>query len=98
MAKKQQNNNSNNNNSSNSNNGNNFFNNNPLMIFVIFSIVTIFAFKAIFPEDQVGERATGPQRYRGHTGRHEVDAKRRCHHSGIRRQTQERVRSLRGSL
>ena len=58
MAKKQQNNNSNNNNSSNSNNGNNFFNNNPLMIFVIFSIVTIFAFKAIFPEDQVGADAT----------------------------------------
>ena len=56
MAKKQQNNNSNNN--SNSNNGNNFFNNNPLMIFVIFSIVTIFAFKAIFPENQMGGDAT----------------------------------------
>lgn len=41
----------------NNNNGgdnNNFFNNNPLLVFVIFSIVTIFAFKAIFPEDQMG--------------------------------------------
>jgi cell division protease FtsH len=54
MAKKQQNN-SNNNNNNNANNGNNnnFFNNNPLLIFVIFSIVTIFAFKTIFPEDQI---------------------------------------------
>lgn len=64
MAKKQQNNNNfNNNNNSNNNgnnngNGNNFFNNNPLLIFVIFSIVTIFAFKAIFPEDQMGADAT----------------------------------------
>lgn len=61
MAKKQQNNNnfnnSNNNNKNNENN-NNFFNNNPLLIFVIFSIVTIFAFKAIFPEDQMGGDAT----------------------------------------
>lgn len=31
-------------------NNNNFFNNNPLVVFVIFSIVTIFVFKAIFPE------------------------------------------------
>ena len=31
-------------------NNNNFFNNNPLLVFVIFSIVTIFVFKAIFPE------------------------------------------------
>ena len=59
MAKKQQNNNNynknNNNGNNNDNNGNNnFFNNNPLLIFVIFSIVTIFAFKAIFPEDQMG--------------------------------------------
>ena len=52
MAKKEQNNNLNNNNNNNGNN-NNFFNNNPLLIFVIFSIVTIFAFKAIFPEDQM---------------------------------------------
>ena len=38
----------------NDSNNNNFFNNNPLLIFVIFSIVTIFAFKALFPEDQMG--------------------------------------------
>ncbi|MFA9372654.1 ATP-dependent zinc metalloprotease FtsH [Poseidonibacter sp.] len=48
MANNQQNNNND------SNNNNNFFNNNPLLIFVIFSIVTIFAFKALFPEDQMG--------------------------------------------
>ncbi len=29
---------------------NNFFNNNPILIFVIFSMLTIFVFKAIFPE------------------------------------------------
>ncbi|OCL94604.1 ATP-dependent zinc metalloprotease FtsH [Aliarcobacter thereius] len=46
---KQQNNNSNNQN--NNNNNNNFFNNNPILIFVIFSLVTIFAFKAIFPDN-----------------------------------------------
>ena len=60
MSKKQQNNNNfnNNNNGNNNGNGNNFFNNNPLLIFVIFSIVTIFAFKAIFPENQMGGDAT----------------------------------------
>lgn len=42
------------NNNNNGGNNNNFFNNNPLLVFVIFSIVTIFAFKAIFPEDQMG--------------------------------------------
>ncbi|GGD44674.1 ATP-dependent zinc metalloprotease FtsH [Malaciobacter pacificus] len=46
MAKRQDNNNNGDN--------NNFFNNNPLLIFVIFSIVTIFVFKAIFPEEQMG--------------------------------------------
>lgn len=56
MSKKEQNNNNLNNNNNNSNgNNNNFFNNNPLLIFVIFSIVTIFAFKAIFPENQMGD-------------------------------------------
>lgn len=53
MAKKEQNN--NNNNTNNNGNNNNFFNNNPLLIFVLFSIVTIFAFKAIFPENQMGD-------------------------------------------
>ncbi len=52
MAKKQDNNNNNGDN-------NNFFNNNPLLIFVIFSIVTIFVFKTIFPENQMGN--TGNQ-------------------------------------
>ncbi|RXJ93413.1 cell division protein FtsH [Malaciobacter molluscorum] len=33
--------------------GNNFFNNNPLLVFVLFSIVTIFAFKALFPESEL---------------------------------------------
>ncbi|RXJ99100.1 cell division protein FtsH [Arcobacter sp. CECT 8986] len=33
--------------------GNNFFNNNPLLVFVLFSIVTIFAFKALFPENEL---------------------------------------------
>ncbi len=39
-----------NNNNNGGDNNNNFFNNNPLLVFVIFSIVTIFVFKAIFPE------------------------------------------------
>ena len=43
----------NNNNKNQQNNNNNFFNNNPLLVFVLFSLVTIFAFKALFPEDQV---------------------------------------------
>ena len=60
MAKKQQN---NNNNNANNGNNNNFFNNNPLLIFVIFSIVTIFAFKAIFPEDQVGSSNSNIQAF-----------------------------------
>ena len=56
MSKKEQNNNLNNSNNNNNNgNNNNFFNNNPLLIFVLFSIVTIFAFKAIFPENQMGD-------------------------------------------
>ena len=57
MGKKNQNNPNFNNNNNNGDNNNNFFNNNPLMIFVIFSIVTIFAFKAIFPEEQMGNTA-----------------------------------------
>jgi len=39
-----------NNNNNGGDNNNNFFNNNPLLVFVIFSIVTIFVFKAVFPE------------------------------------------------
>ena len=73
MAKKQQNNNNynknnNNNGNKNDNNGNNnFFNNNPLMIFVIFSIVTIFAFKTIFPEDQMGSATNSNMQAFGQT-------------------------------
>ena len=75
MAKKQNNNNFNKNNSNNNSNGNNnnnngnnnFFNNNPLMIFVIFSIVTIFAFKAIFPEDQMGSATNSNMQAYGQT-------------------------------
>ncbi|AXH08932.1 cell division protein FtsH [Malaciobacter halophilus] len=41
-------------NNNNNGNGNNFFNNNPLLVFVLFSVVTILAFKALFPEGQQG--------------------------------------------
>ncbi|NQY93953.1 MAG: ATP-dependent zinc metalloprotease FtsH [Campylobacteraceae bacterium] len=33
-------------------NSNNFFNGNPLLVFAIFSVVTILAFKTIFPQDE----------------------------------------------
>ncbi len=36
-------------------NNNNFFNNNPLLVFVLFSIVTILVFRMVFPEDQMGK-------------------------------------------
>ncbi len=42
------------NNNNNNNNNNNFFNNNPLLVFVLFSVITIMAFKALFPEEQAG--------------------------------------------
>ena len=70
MVKKPKNNNQNNNqnfNNNNNNNNNNFFNNNPLLIFVIFSIVTIFAFKAIFPEEQVGNATNSNMQAFGQT-------------------------------
>lgn len=51
MSKKQQN---DNNNINNNDNNNNFFNNNPILIFVIFAIVTIFAFKTIFSDETMG--------------------------------------------
>ena len=44
----------NNNNRQDNNKNNNFFNNNPLLVFVLFSLVTIMAFKALFPENQTG--------------------------------------------
>ena len=52
MSKKQQQN--DNNNINNNDNNNNFFNNNPILIFVIFAIVTIFAFKTIFSDETMG--------------------------------------------
>lgn len=52
MSKKQQQN--DNNNINNNDNKNNFFNNNPILIFVIFAIVTIFAFKTIFSDETMG--------------------------------------------
>ncbi|MEA1915210.1 MAG: ATP-dependent zinc metalloprotease FtsH [Campylobacterota bacterium] len=40
-----------NNKNQNDNNNNNFFNKNPILIFAMFSIVTILAFKSLFPQD-----------------------------------------------
>ncbi len=45
----------------NQNNNNNFFNNNPLLVFVLFSLVTIFAFKAIFPDEQTSSAGMNNQ-------------------------------------
>ena len=45
--------NNNNKNKQDNNNNNNFFNNNPIIVFVIFSMVTIFAFKNLFPQDDM---------------------------------------------
>jgi len=56
------NNNNQDNNNKNNKNGN-FFNNNPLLIFVIFSIVTIMAFKTMFPENQNGMNNNGIQAF-----------------------------------
>ncbi|PLY07866.1 MAG: cell division protein FtsH [Arcobacter sp.] len=47
-----------NNNNNDGDKNNNFFNNNPLLVFVVFSIVTIFVFKAVFPEG-TGQELTG---------------------------------------
>lgn len=48
------NNNSNNeNNNKNNNNNNGFFDKNPIIVFVIFSVVTIMAFKSLFPADDM---------------------------------------------
>ncbi len=53
----------NNNNNNNDNKNGNFFNNNPLLVFVLFSIVTIMAFKAIFPEGNIGGNSQGVSPY-----------------------------------
>ncbi len=39
------------NNDNNNGNNNNFFNNNPIIVFVLFSLVSIMAFKSFFPQD-----------------------------------------------
>ena len=52
-----------NNNQNDNKNNNNFFNQNPLLVFVLFSIVTIMAFKALFPEEQMGSNGTTMQGY-----------------------------------
>jgi len=41
----------------NNKNGNDFFNKNPLLVFAIFSIVSIMAFKSLFPQDDLSVKA-----------------------------------------
>ncbi|MEA3553275.1 MAG: ATP-dependent zinc metalloprotease FtsH [Campylobacterota bacterium] len=50
----------NNNNNDNNNNPNGFFDKNPIVVFVIFSIVTIMAFKSFFPEDAMNVNGGTP--------------------------------------
>jgi len=60
-------NNNNGNNNNNNNNNNNFFNNNPMIVFAIFSLVTIMAFKSLFPQDDMsisGNQAAYGQKYK----------------------------------
>ena len=58
----------NNNNNNNDNNNKNFFENNPIVVFVIFSLVTIMAFKNLFPQDDMnansGQSAYGQTTYK----------------------------------
>jgi cell division protease FtsH len=49
----------NNQNNKNEGNNNNFFNNNPLLVFVLFSIVTIFVFKTVFPQSETSGPTNG---------------------------------------
>jgi cell division protease FtsH len=55
--------NKNNNNQNDNNNSNGFFDKNPIIVFVVFSIVTIMAFKSFFPSDEMnlsgGQTANG---------------------------------------
>ena len=46
-------NNNQNNNNQNNNNNNNFFNNNPIIVFVIFSLISVMVFKNLFPQDDM---------------------------------------------
>jgi len=46
-------NNNQNNNNQDNNNNNNFFNNNPIIVFVIFSLISVMVFKNLFPQDDM---------------------------------------------
>lgn len=50
--------NKNNNKNDNNNNSNGFFDKNPIIVFVVFSIVTIMAFKSFFPSNEMGANGT----------------------------------------
>jgi cell division protease FtsH len=59
MNNNNNNNNDNNNrdNNKNDNNNNNFFNQNPIIVFVIFSLLSVMIFKNIFPQDDMNTKA-----------------------------------------
>lgn len=63
MAKRKE----NNQNNKNEGNNNNFFNNNPLLVFVLFSIVTIFVFKTMFPQNDTTATSNGQMQSYGST-------------------------------
>jgi cell division protease FtsH len=63
MAKRKE----NNQNNKNEGNNNNFFNNNPLLVFVLFSIVTIFVFKTMFPQNDTTTTSNGQMQSYGST-------------------------------
>jgi cell division protease FtsH len=50
-------NNKNNQENNNNNNNNNFFNQNPIIVFVIFSLLSVMIFKNLFPQDDMGTNA-----------------------------------------
>jgi cell division protease FtsH len=55
-------------NNDNKNNNKNFFENNPIIVFILFSIVTIMAFKSLFPQDSMnvngGQTSYGQTSYK----------------------------------
>jgi len=44
----------------NNNNNNNFFNQNPIIVFVIFSLLSVMVFKAVFPQDDLSVSSNQP--------------------------------------
>ena len=48
------------NNKNENNNSNGFFDKNPIIVFVIFSVVTIMAFKSFFPTDDMSVNSGQP--------------------------------------